>query len=422
MFQPACWTKRLNLPGRTFLPLFYADIPFFLNDNLFNAGGIFTEVVNKNSQRFSELVGFHPKQDVKAMAIIFREKGTATFLLEVDYDYDSLLARLDEDLKTHQSIKGKSSISNLPVYQLNTVRGTHQFSLCPFKDGYLLFTAPGQMKSFLTEKDEPGLEVPWAFNEVDLKQTPLCGFLSFKKGLPPFIKNVPPMAMHMLSGLNRLFFLFSTTDLNIMLETSDLTQAQALAGMLNQMKNGLSMQIETSLKQLEQSLITMSPFRLIAIDTTVKVAGLKLASLAFGSLVINAHEAKSLMQFDLSYQGLEKALPTFLKSPSMLVTAGLFAVVAIPNFTKARTTALGKGCNTNLKILEGALEMYKMDRTEATPIPPGTIYPSSSLGSTLLKGEYITTIPTCKGNGIYNHLGNCRVSCSIHGALPAGQK
>ena len=75
----------------------------------------------------------------------------------------------------------------------------------------------------------------------------------------------------------------------------------------------------------------------------------------------------------------------------MIVVAiiGLLAAIAIPNFVKARTTALKNACIANLKQIQGAVERYALD-TGAT----GLI---DNPATDLVTGQYIQTWPSCAG-------------------------
>ena len=72
----------------------------------------------------------------------------------------------------------------------------------------------------------------------------------------------------------------------------------------------------------------------------------------------------------------------------MIVVAiiGLLAAIAIPNFVRARTTALTNACIANLKQVEGAVQVWAIDNAMA-----GTDTPAASA----LTPTYVRRWPSC---------------------------
>jgi prepilin-type N-terminal cleavage/methylation domain-containing protein len=58
----------------------------------------------------------------------------------------------------------------------------------------------------------------------------------------------------------------------------------------------------------------------------------------------------------------------------MIVVAiiGLLAAIAIPNFVRARETALKNACIANLKQIQGAVQVWAIDTGAASTATPGT--------------------------------------------------
>lgn len=58
----------------------------------------------------------------------------------------------------------------------------------------------------------------------------------------------------------------------------------------------------------------------------------------------------------------------------MIVVAiiGLLAAIAIPNFVRARQTALQNSCIANLKQIQGAVQVWAIDTGAASNATPGT--------------------------------------------------
>lgn len=74
----------------------------------------------------------------------------------------------------------------------------------------------------------------------------------------------------------------------------------------------------------------------------------------------------------------------------MIVVAiiGLLAAIAIPNFVKARETALKNACIANLKQIQGAIQVWAIDTGAAETATPTAAQ---------LSPDYIKTMPTCGG-------------------------
>ncbi len=94
----------------------------------------------------------------------------------------------------------------------------------------------------------------------------------------------------------------------------------------------------------------------------------------------------------------------------MIVVAiiGLLAVIAIPNFAKARTTAQQNACINNLRIIDGAKEQWALETNQAP-----TAACADADVTPYIKGG---TMPKCPAGGTYtpNALG-ANPSCSIGG-------
>ncbi len=75
----------------------------------------------------------------------------------------------------------------------------------------------------------------------------------------------------------------------------------------------------------------------------------------------------------------------------MIVVAiiGLLAAIAIPNFVRARETAEKSACISNLKQIQGAVEMWVLDTSAAS---------SSTASGTSDLVNYIKVWPKCKAS------------------------
>ncbi len=103
---------------------------------------------------------------------------------------------------------------------------------------------------------------------------------------------------------------------------------------------------------------------------------------------------------------------TLIELMIVIAIIGILAAMAIPNFKKARASARQKACYSNIRVIQGAVEMYNMDVS--------TMMVGLSM-TNLTKGNYMKTSPigpetTCKYTGS-DLAGNGSVYCSYHGDL-----
>ena len=109
---------------------------------------------------------------------------------------------------------------------------------------------------------------------------------------------------------------------------------------------------------------------------------------------------------------------TLIELMIVIAIIGILAAMAIPNFKKARASARQKACYSNLRVIQGAVEMYNMDvSTMMVTLDQ----------STLIKGKYIKAAsalicPETSKNGSYSGSDlteNGEIVCSYHGGLIA---
>ena len=98
----------------------------------------------------------------------------------------------------------------------------------------------------------------------------------------------------------------------------------------------------------------------------------------------------------------------------MIVIAiiGILAAIAVPNFNRARAQAKKKACVSNMKTIEGAVELYLMEQSVAQ----GT----QVTVATLTGQGFLKTPPKCPSAGTYTisvgsgSTGQTIISCSTH--------
>ena len=95
----------------------------------------------------------------------------------------------------------------------------------------------------------------------------------------------------------------------------------------------------------------------------------------------------------------------------MIVVAiiGLLAAIAIPNFVRARQTALKNSCIANLKQIQGAIQVWAIDTGAASNATPTTAN---------LCPDYIKSWPKCGTNAYAVPAVDGTPVCPNSGTLP----
>lgn len=103
----------------------------------------------------------------------------------------------------------------------------------------------------------------------------------------------------------------------------------------------------------------------------------------------------------------------------ILVVIGI-GFVAAPRFNRSKMQARSKACRANMRVLEGAVDMWEMD-TDGERMPSGVFVDGegevSSLGRRLAP-NYVKKMPRCRMGGTYIYDDEiCLVFCTVHGCV-----
>ncbi len=122
------------------------------------------------------------------------------------------------------------------------------------------------------------------------------------------------------------------------------------------------------------------------------------------------------MKITRNNSSLVLAQPIEEQNKTMFVIGGIgvLAAAAIPNFKKARESAREKACFSNIRVLQGAVEMYNMDND---------VLMKSLDTDALVKGHYLKYPPQgpetdCEYYSDGNLAEDGEVACRRHGKLP----
>ena len=106
---------------------------------------------------------------------------------------------------------------------------------------------------------------------------------------------------------------------------------------------------------------------------------------------------------------------TLIELMIVIAIIGILAAIAVPNFNRARAQAKKKACVSNMKTIEGAVELYLMEKN----VQQGT-----NVDIKTLKSEgYLKSEPVCPASGQYTikvasssgtTSGQTEIKCNIH--------
>ena len=112
---------------------------------------------------------------------------------------------------------------------------------------------------------------------------------------------------------------------------------------------------------------------------------------------------------------------TLIELMIVIAIIGILAAMAIPNFKKARWSARQKSCYSNIRVLQGAIEMYNMDNNTMISGPGDPQLAALVAGNYIKKQEDFTSPNTPEVTCVYQISGDItsegQVMCSYHGTV-----
>ncbi len=130
-------------------------------------------------------------------------------------------------------------------------------------------------------------------------------------------------------------------------------------------------------------------------------------------------EPEQILILDLESTSVAKKAVSLVNIFVGLVIAGIILAIFIPMTGRsgARVRARSKACAANMRVLQGAIEMYNMDHEKML-----SQFEESTL-DLLVSGKYLKSRPICPGSpsGVYRSAGDLTkegvISCSVHGTV-----
>lgn len=218
-------------------------------------------------------------------------------------------------------------------------------------------------------------------------------------------EKIPPPVLELLRGLNGLEFALQGAEMTLALTMKDGETAHGVKSMLDGFIAMGRMAMDGQEKSIRERMKDVSAFKLLSSDMLGKAHGIALGRKILDRLAFSARENQLVLRVEL---------PEVLRDPKALLVGtaalGIGAAIAIPNFQKARSKAREKACYANMRVLEGAAEMYAMDKGDEK---------APSLEE-LVEGGYLKKMPRCLQGGQYSiemDEDGPQVECSIHGEI-----
>jgi prepilin-type N-terminal cleavage/methylation domain-containing protein len=121
-------------------------------------------------------------------------------------------------------------------------------------------------------------------------------------------------------------------------------------------------------------------------------------------------ETRRKAQQKRKYMRKQKQGFTLVEIMIVVAIIALLAGIAVSSFMSSRNKTMVANCQNNLRLIDGAVQQYALDRSNAL---------AGSMAVLVGTNAYIKDTPVCKGGGTYTlpaSLGG-KTSCSSHGTL-----
>jgi competence protein ComGC len=358
---------------------------------------------------FSRKTGIDPFRDIKRVVVLGEIKDNSVVVgLAIMGTFDN--AKLTNELLSDKELNAKEGTIGKTKYFT-----TENFNIA-FLDGMIvgapaktgLFNSPAILDKFLA--DAKALDTKCDM-EIKGIVTPALREKIIEEITSK--KQIPEQAVMMLKGIEAITITNTSGDIAI----TATTDTPELATMGKTYFNGITGMGSMILAGMEKDVMdkaeSVSAFKLLTQEYMGKMQMVNLGKKLLEKIKVEANGPAITLK--LNTAGMLGDNQMML--PVVAAVVGIGAAIAIPNFQKARTKARSKSCSSNMRVLEGALEMYQMDYSD-TQIQNGLI--NDLYGDVLISEGYIKSKPECRDGGVYKIIGApeaIEIECSVHGTV-----
>lgn len=382
------------------------DTSAFLISRFEHVAGV-KEVVNEYRNILKKKLGFCPSQDVSNLGVVVDLSGRRPAILgyiKGKFNKKKLCETLDSagHLIVSEKVKSES------VYRVKNKKGRNVFTLYPLDNNTVLLGKINVISSIISGKNKI-LETP-----ADIKKNFKSNFFvwaSAKNILKTPIAKMGKVAK-IIGGVAKLF-----EEVSLKLDSpriainfkctakgnSDNLKA-LLEGQIANYKLAIKAKIDGVKKPTNDEKWLKSAFKYMSKKTSLLVSK---------SIIDSALVTENNNNVELSVSLPEGLIPDIGIAPVAII--GVAAAIAIPNFKRAREKAQQRACFDNQRLIMNAVKIYNLDNK----VTMDEI--NSENLKKLVKGEYLSHIPTCPSGGVYSSSSdlskNGFVKCSKHGSV-----
>jgi competence protein ComGC len=363
---------------------------------------------------FSRKTGINPSRDIKKM-VVLGEMTNDSLVVGITiigtFDNAKLTSELlsDKEMNAKESTIGKTKFFTTENFYIAFLDG--MIVGAPLKTG--LFSSPALLDKFLTDAKALDTKCDMEIKGIvtpALREKILAEITSKRQ--------IPEQALMMLKGIEAITITNTSGDIAI----TATTDTPELATMGKTYFNGItgmgSMILAGMEKEVMDKAESVSAFRLLTQDFMGKMQMVNLGKKVLEKVKVEANGPE--LSLKVNTAGLFGENQMMI--PAVAAVIGIGAAIAIPNFQKARTMARSKACIANMRVLEGALEMYDMDHDDSQ-IMNGQI--EDFYGPAFIKEGYLRSPVKCKDNGEYKIIGAPdapEIECSVHGTVSSSME
>lgn len=401
------------------LVLIKMDLKQFTGSKLFSAlnVGAFKKVADQIGPEFEKLTGFSASRDLAEMGFVIEkdidfsksEPNKLFLYISGSFDHEKIIGEIEREKEI--GIKFEK-IGNATVIRLREA-GKFMFAFIG-KD--LFVVGSPDVVTAMIEGKYKAEGVPASIKSDFEKSSIYANFENagrIKEALAEGpLSNAPKEIAALAEKITSLSVYNggSAAEMVVRLGLSDKAAAAEISRKYEELKKMAVTMLDAREKDLNEKIKAMSTLELIKSESNNLKLAMAVGREVLDSLKFESSDAAVTLRIIAPEVFKETIGPEVV--PVVIGTAAIAAAIAIPNFTKARQKAVGKACTSNMKVIEGACELYMLDNGKLDV---------TSLEEFKTKG-YLKEIPQCREGGRYEFgtdpsASKVNVKCSLHGKL-----